>query len=126
MAGLTYDSGALIAAERRDRRVWQLHTGALARGTPPVVPAAALAQAWRGGPQAELARFLRDCWIEPLSESLAREAGAALTRSRTTDVPDAAVVVCAMQRLDTVVTSDRADIERIARALNWRVNVIDV
>ena len=32
MSGLTYDSGALIAAERDDRRMWLLHKRVLARG----------------------------------------------------------------------------------------------
>jgi len=49
-----------------------------------------------------------------------------LTRSGTTDVPDAVVVVTAMQHRDAVVSSDRGDIERIAQALAWRPEIIDV
>lgn len=126
MAGLTYDSGALIAAERNNPRFWLIHSRAIARGLRPVVPAVVLAQVWRGGPQPVLARLLRDCLIEPLSESAARETGIALTRSATLDVPDAAVAVSAMSRQDTLVTSDRADIEHIARGLTWRLDIIDV
>ena len=37
MAGVTYDTGALIAAERNDRRIWTLHRRALERGMMPTV-----------------------------------------------------------------------------------------
>ena len=126
MAGLTYDSGALIAAERNDRRLWAIHIRAIERGVLPIAPAVILAQAWRGGPQPSLAHFLHGCRIEPFSELAARGVGLALARSRTSDVPDATVVVNARQRLDAVVTGDRADLEAIARALDWHPNIIDV
>ncbi|WP_419551759.1 hypothetical protein [Candidatus Poriferisodalis sp.] len=39
MPGYTYDTGALIAAERNDRRVWALHQGVLPDGlTVPIAP----------------------------------------------------------------------------------------
>jgi hypothetical protein len=44
-AGLTYDIGALIAAERNDRTMWALHRAALVRGLLPVVPSGVLAEA---------------------------------------------------------------------------------
>ena len=73
--GLTYDTGALVAAERDDRLVWSLHRAALARGLPPTVPAGVLAEGWRGGPQATLSRFLKGCHVEDLSEASARAVG---------------------------------------------------
>ncbi len=55
-AGLVYDSGALIAADRDDRRMWALHSRALLRGVRPIVPAVALLRCgaksrrtWRDG-----------------------------------------------------------------------------
>jgi predicted nucleic acid-binding protein len=126
MAGWTYDSGALIAAERDDRRLWGLHIRALGRNIAPIVPTVVLTQVWRGGSPWSLVHFLDGCDIEPLSESVAREAGVALARSGTQDITDAIVVVTAMRRQHTVVTSDRGDIERIARALAWRPDIIDV
>lgn len=126
MAGLTYDSGALIAAERNDRRLWLIHARALARGVLPVVPAVILAQVWRGGPQPALSAVLGGCQIEPLGEANARRAGAALGWSGTRDVPDAALVVSALLRNDAVVTSDRADIERIADAMGRPLNIVDI
>jgi hypothetical protein len=126
VAGLTYDSGALLAAERNDRRLWAIHARALQRGALPVLPTVILAQAWRSGPQPNLARLLGGCHVEPLWEGAARNVGSALMRSGTRDVPDATVVVSALQRDDAVVTSDHADLERIAQALGRRLNIIDV
>ena len=122
MSGLTYDTGALLAAEAHRRDVWALHARALQRGLRPVVPAAVLSQAWRGGPQAELSRFLRGCRIENVDERLARAAGTAFGRSGTADVVDAYVVVGAVERDDMVLTSDPDDLKRIARALGKRLD----
>lgn len=124
--GLTYDTGVLVAAERGVRGVWARHQRALLRGWLPRVPAPVLAQAWRGGPQAELSRFLRGCEILPFDEGLARETGRACARARTADVIDACVVVVALGRGDAVVTSDADDLRRIAVALRRRLDVLEV
>lgn len=116
--GVTYDTGALLAAEANRRDLWAIHTRSLQRGDRPVVPAAVLGQAWRGGPQAQLSRLLRGCRIEDLNEPRARAAGVACTRARTRDVVDAAVVVGAAARSDVVVTSDLDDLQRISDALD--------
>ncbi|MBO0843566.1 MAG: PIN domain nuclease, partial [Nocardioides sp.] len=68
MSGLTYDTGALIAAERDARDLWALHEAALRRGVVPTVPAGVLGEAWRGGPQAKLSRLLKGCRTEPLDD----------------------------------------------------------
>lgn len=115
--GITYDTGALLAAEANRRELWVLHTRSLLRGERPVVPAAVLAQAWRGGPQAALSRLLRGCVVEDLDEQRARAAGVVCARSRTRDIVDAIVVGGAVARADLVVTSDVADLERLASAL---------
>ncbi len=117
MSGVTYDAGALIAAEAGRRTIWSLHARALERGVTPVVPAGVLAQAWRGGPQPLLSRLLRGCVVEDLDESRARSAGHACARSGAHDVVDASVVVGALHRRDLVVTTDADDLRRIARAL---------
>ena len=44
MNGVTYDTGALIAADRNDRRMWALHAGFLAEVSP-TVPTPVLAEA---------------------------------------------------------------------------------
>ena len=126
MSGLTYDTGALLAAEANNRRMWALHRRAIERSHTPTVPAAVLAQAWRGGPQPLLSQLVGACTVEPFDESTARLAGAMLSRARSTDVVDASVVVGALRRADAVVTSDRSDIEHLARAVGRRVDIIDV
>lgn len=75
-AGLTLDSGALIVFERSDRRVIAHLKEAAQRGAELTVPTVVTAEVWRGGSRsARVARLLRACSIEALSEALAREAG---------------------------------------------------
>lgn len=124
MAGLTYDTGALLAAEHNTRARWALHRRALERGHRPTVPAGVLAQAWRGGPQAELSRLLKGCRVEPLDEARARAAGALCALAGTADVIDAAVTIGAVARGDLVVTSDGGDITRLADALGTPVEIV--
>ncbi len=91
-AGVTYDTGALVAAERKEDTIWKLHRSALERGLEPTVPAGVLAQAWRGGSrQFWLARFLAHCEIEPLDEELARRVGVICRKRAVKDVVDVSV-----------------------------------
>ncbi len=126
MSGLTYDTGALLAAESSDRRMWAMHRRALERLHTPTVPAAVLAQAWRGGPQPLLSRLLDGCAVEPLDEPAARAAGQLLGRATSVDIVDASLVVGALRRGDVIVTSDRRDIDALASAVGRRVDVISV
>ncbi|HEX9529693.1 MAG TPA: PIN domain-containing protein [Acidimicrobiales bacterium] len=126
MAGVTYDTGALIAAERNDRRMWALHAGFLAEEVAPCVPAPVLAEAWRGGPrQANVARLLAMCEVEPMSEDQARKVGVLAGRSDHDDVVDVTVVEGAIRRGDAVVTSNRDPIARVARAAGARIRIED-
>jgi hypothetical protein len=124
MPGVTYDAGALVAAERNDRRMWALHRRSLERGLAPTVPAGVLAQVWRGGPQPSLSRLLTACVIEDLNEVRGRAAGAACGRAGTNDAIDATVVVGAIARSDLVVTSDTEDLANIAGALHRRLDLL--
>lgn len=123
MNGVTYDAGALIAAERGSRSMWRLHRRVLDRGMYPTLPTVVLGQAWRGGPQAQLSRLVRGCRVEPLTEQQARSAGAALAASGGSDLIDAAVVIAALVRGDLVVTSDPDDLCRIASAIGRHLAV---
>jgi hypothetical protein len=125
-AGLTYDTGALIAAERDDRLIWALHRAAIARGLAPTVSASVLAEAWRGGPQHRLSRLLRGCRIEKLDEEQARRVGALIARSGLDDTVDVAVADGALRRDDAVLTSSRAHIEQVADAVGKRIAIHDV
>lgn len=90
-----------------------------------VVPAPVLAQAWRGGSrQALLARFLNLPFVEVdlLSRGLWQAVGMLCGTSSTSDVVDAAVVVCARQRkAGAVVTSDPDDLRRLDPGLDYFV-----
>ncbi len=124
-AGLTLDSGALIAAEKGDRRFWALWKEALERGAVVTVPAAVVAQVWRGN-SAVISRVLQGCEVEALSEEHAKRIGRLLAVSRTIDVVDASVVVGAAARRDAVVTSDRRDIDRLVSGLKQKIAIVAI
>jgi len=124
--GLTYDTGALIAAERDDRLMWALHRAALSRSLAPTIPAGALAEAWRAGPQNRLSRLLKGCRTEALTETQARAVGVLIGRSGLNDTVDVAVVEGAIARNDAVVTSNRSHIEQVADAANRHITIHDV
>jgi hypothetical protein len=126
VSGLTYDAGALVAAESNDRRMWAVHARAVARSHVPTIPAGVLAQVWRGAPRPLLARLIEGCDIDPLDEQGARLVGSTLRRSGTDDVVDASVVVGALGRGDAIVTSGRDDITHLAQSVGRRVNVIGI
>jgi hypothetical protein len=115
--GLTFDSGALLAFESRDRRVDVLVQRAKDLGRPIVIPAGVLAQVWRGrGPrQARLAILLSGVRVsvQDLTRSRAEAVGQLCGRSGTSDVVDASVVVAAWTNGRVVVTSDPDDIRRL-------------
>src|SRR5262249_13619328 len=87
VAGLTLDSGALIAFERADRGVVAYLKEALRRGVDVPVPAIVVAEVWRGGRRAaRIAALLPACIVEPLDEPLARLAGEALAAIKNSTV----------------------------------------
>lgn len=126
MSGVTYDSGALVAADRDDRRMWLLHRRTLERGMAPTVPAGVLGQAWRGGPQPRLSRLLAGCLVEELSGLRARQAGTLLGAAGHSDVVDASVVFGALERGDVVFSGDRGDLEALAASAHRRLQVVDI
>jgi PIN domain len=111
---VVYDTGALVAAERGDRRFRAIHERYLALRREIIVPAPVLTQAWRdGGRQVRLSRLLRGCLVEPTSVDTAKAAGALLGRSRTADAVDAIVVATALTWHATIVTSDPDDLAHL-------------
>jgi hypothetical protein len=127
MSGVTYDTGALLAAERNDRRMWALHAGFLSEEIVPVVPAPVLAEAWRGGSgQASLARLLAVCVIEPMTERQAKDVGVLAGRAAHDDVVDVTVVEGAIRRRHAVVTSNETHIRKIANAARIELRVESV
>jgi predicted nucleic acid-binding protein len=124
MNGVTYDTGALIAADRNDRRMWALHAGFLALEVSPIIPTPVLAEAWRGGSrQASLARFLALCTTEALTEEHARAVGVLAARADHDDIVDVTVVEGAIRRHDAVVTSNPTHIRKVADATRARLTI---
>ncbi|MGQ0743915.1 MAG: twitching motility protein PilT [Acidimicrobiales bacterium] len=127
MAGVTYDTGALVAAERNNRSMWALHAGFLAEEVVPTVPAPVLAEVWRGGArQAGLARLLAVCEVEVMSESQAKRVGVLAGQAEIDDIVDVSVVEGAIRRGDAVVTGNRSHIEAIAEAAGTWLHIEDV
>lgn len=120
MAGLTLDAGALIAFERNDRRVVAIVARALERQIRVAVPAGVVGQVWRDGRrQVRLVRLLASeiVDIEPLDDARARAAGQLCGVTKTRDVIDASVVLCARARDHSVLTTDVADLRRLDPSL---------
>jgi predicted nucleic acid-binding protein len=109
---ITFDTGALIALERRSARIWKVvHEATLWRGKI-TVPAAVVAEWWRG-PSRRCDDILTMLDVEPLSERLAKLTGQALAAVPTATVVDAMVMASAALRGDVVYTSDQADLVRL-------------
>ena len=112
---ITFDTGALIAIERRDRVMLAYLTSALGSGARITVPSPVVSEWWRGrrGPAA---RILDAVLIEPLSPSLAKLVGETLHLVGDASLVDAVVVASAARRGDVVLTSDVNDLTRIRDA----------
>jgi hypothetical protein len=124
VTGVAYDSGALIAADRGERRMWARHRALLLRRVVPVVPAPIVARCWRGtARQAQLARLLAGCEIEALDDTRARATGTLAGRAGTTDIVDACVVEAVLRRDYLVISSDDGDLRAVAAAVNGRIDI---
>ena len=123
MPAIVYDTGALVAAERRNPDFLALHDELTAARIRPIVPVVVLAQAWRGGPQHQISKILKACDILPDDERMGRAAGLACAASGTADVVDAIVVATAVRFQAPVVTSDHGDLSRIADAIGVKIRL---
>jgi hypothetical protein len=113
---IVLDAGGLIALERANEAVAALIEGAARLQIKVVIPTTVLAQVWRGGPRsAHSARVIANGEADPLDEARAKEVGERLGDRAKTDIADAHVVCCALDRDAVVVTSDSHDIEALAR-----------
>jgi len=116
MRGVTLDAGALIALYRDDRRVIALLARAAETGARVTIPATALAQSIRQpARQARLSRLIRQPTtnLAALDGPDATSVGILLAASRTTDIADAHVVICARRNGERIVTSDPHDLRRL-------------
>lgn len=108
--GVTFDTGMLVALERR-------HAGALAllracrlSRASITIPAAVVAEWWRGTHRA----LLESGRVEALTPELAERAGELLASTAGSNAVDATVVASAALRGDLVVTGDEHDLRELA------------
>jgi len=114
MIGLTFDTGALIALERRRPRMRAVLEHALATDQPITVPADVVGEWWRGCTDLREA-ILASVDVEPLTAGLAKIAGETLAAVREATLVDAIVMASAASRGDIVYSSDVDDLERLRR-----------
>lgn len=108
--GVTFDTGMLVALERR-------HAGALAllracrlSRASITIPAAVVAEWWRGTHRA----LLESGRVEALTPELAERAGELLASTGGSNAVDATVVASAALRGDLVITGDEHDLRELA------------
>ncbi|MBX3188820.1 MAG: PIN domain-containing protein [Labilithrix sp.] len=123
-AGLTFDTGVLIALERRQQRAWSIYRAARASKVRVSVPTPVIAEWWRGRTDAR-EHVKSGLTIEALSETVADLAGEALAKVRGASVVDAVVMASAALHGDVVYTSDVHDLERL-RSFFPSVRVLSV
>jgi predicted nucleic acid-binding protein len=109
---LTFDTGALIALERGDKRMRVVLDTANIDHVQVTVPAVVVAEWWRGGSRRRK-DILTAVDVEPMTEYLARVAGEAMAVLVGATVVDAIVMASAAQRGGVVYTSDIADLDRL-------------
>lgn len=109
--GLTFDTGALIALERRDKRMLAVLAAATKDDLTVTVPAPVLVEWFHGKPQ-WIHEVLDAVKVESLDARLARIAGEALIGlPKNVSIVDAVVMASAAQRGDHVYTSDIPDLQ---------------
>lgn len=111
----TFDTGMLIALERRKPRATEAFRAVIRRGLLPVVPAVVYVEWWRGRSDVREA-ILRAVVVEDMPPPLCRAAGDALGAVRGASLVDAVVMASAALRGGGVVyTSDPHDLRRLQR-----------
>lgn len=120
------DAGALIAIDRRDRRVGALLRVLQRAGVPVRTSAGVVAQVWRDGrKQANLARVLAGVAVLAIEETASRRIGELLAATGTADLVDAHVALLCTSG-DHVLTSARGDIDALVRARTVETLLVEV
>ena len=116
--GVTFDTGALIAVERRKERARKVYERLREQDVLITAPLPVIGEWWRGRTDWR-ERILASIRLEPLTLALVKLAGEALstipaTRARGgPGIVDAVVMASAASRGDVVYTSDVEDLERL-------------
>jgi hypothetical protein len=110
------DAGVLVSVDRGEAQARVLLTAASRTGEPLHTSAGVVGQVWRDGArQARLAAVLKAVQVHPLDDG--RAIGALLSRSGSSDVVDAHVVLLGAALTQPVLTGDPGDLERLAAAM---------
>lgn len=112
MSVFTFDTGALIAVERRRQRMRRVLELAAADAVTIVVPSVCVAEWWRGRNDAREA-MLGAMVVEHTDDALVRLAGEAQARVSGATCIDAMVMASAARRGGVVFTSDIDDLQRL-------------
>jgi len=126
MSELVYDTGALIAAQRHNQRLWAIHKRALQRGVVPRVPTGVVVEAWRGQNYA-MNQLLHGCTTEPLDHQAAQTSGELLaTTTERISAVDATVAELALRLNCPVLTADPGDLTILADGANRKLAIITI
>jgi predicted nucleic acid-binding protein len=111
----TFDTGMLIALERRKARATAAFRAIVRHGFLPVVPAVVYVEWWRGRTDIR-EEILEAVIVEDMPAALCRAAGEALAAVRGAALADAVVMASAALRGGGVVyTTDIDDLRRLQR-----------
>ena len=111
-SGVTFDTGILIALERRRQSAWAIFRRLNERAARITIPAPVIGEWWRGRTDVRDAILLA-VHVEPLTSSIARLAGEALAKVPVATTIDAFVMASAALRGDVVYTGDVDDLEAL-------------
>jgi predicted nucleic acid-binding protein len=111
----TFDTGMLIALERRKQRATEAFRNIVHRGFLPIVPAVVYAEWWRGRSTIR-EEILAAVLVEDMPPALCHAAGEALGAIKGSSLADAVVMASAALRGGGIVyTSDLPDLQRLQR-----------
>lgn len=111
-AAITFDTGALVALERRKERAIKVYAHAKERNLAVATPNVTIAEWWRGRTDRR-EEVLRGLLVEPPSDRIVKMAGLALGKVRGATAVDAIVAAFAAERTGIVYTGDVEDLERL-------------
>jgi len=109
---ITFDTGALIALERRKMRAMEIYKHARNRGLVVATPNVTLAEWWHGRTDRRES-VLRGLLVESVSDEVMKLAGLACARLRGATTVDAIVAAYAAVHTGIVYTSDVGDLEAL-------------
>ncbi len=111
----TFDTGMLIALERRKQRATEAFRNIVHRGFLPIVPAVVYVEWWRARSDIR-EEILAAVIVEDMPPGLCRAAGEALGAVKGASLADAVVMASAALRGGGIVyTSDLEDLEKLQR-----------